>query len=71
LAAVKAGSLGDASVFRVDADIWMKSAPLTVAAIMAKLRALPIDRKKIVRTFAALDPMWQDVRHVTRMVGIL
>jgi hypothetical protein len=36
-----------------------------------KLRALPIDRRKIVWTFAVRGPMWQDVRHVIRMIGIL
>ena len=38
---------------------------------MVKLRALPIDRKKIAQTFAALDPMWQDGQPVTRMIGTL
>jgi hypothetical protein len=35
------------------------------------LKALLIDCKKIVQTFAALDPMWHGVQHVTRMIGIL
>ena len=38
---------------------------------MVKLKALLIDCRKIVQTFAVLDPMWQDVQHVTRMIGIL
>lgn len=36
-----------------------------------KLKALLEDAKKIVETFAALDPMWQAIQRVAKMVGIL
>jgi hypothetical protein len=36
-----------------------------------KLKAILADCGEIVRTFAALDPAWQGVQRVARMVGIL
>ena len=36
-----------------------------------KLKALLNDCKKIVQTFAALDPVWQGVQRVARIVGVL
>ena len=36
-----------------------------------KLRALLADVGKMVQTFAGLDPMWQGVQRIARMVGIL
>ena len=36
-----------------------------------KLRALLTDGKKMVETFAGLDPVWQGVQRVARMVGLL
>jgi hypothetical protein len=38
---------------------------------MVKLRALLGDGKKMVETFAGLDPVWQGVQRVSRMFGIL
>jgi signal transduction histidine kinase len=35
-----------------------------------KLKALLADIGKMVRTFAALDPVWQGVQRIARMVGI-
>lgn len=37
---------------------------------MVKLKALLVDCEEIVRTFATLDPMWQGVQRVSRMIGI-
>ena len=36
-----------------------------------KLQALLADCNKMVQTFAGLDPMWQGVQRVARMVGFL
>jgi hypothetical protein len=36
-----------------------------------KLKALLADAGKMVQTFAALDPLWQGIQRVSRMVGIL
>ena len=36
-----------------------------------KLKALLADCNKIVQTFATLDPVWQGVQRVARMVGII
>jgi hypothetical protein len=36
-----------------------------------KLRVLLADAGKMVQTFAGLDPMWQGVQRIARMVGIL
>jgi len=36
----------------------------------AKLKAILTDCKKMVQTFAALDPVWLGVQRVARMVGI-
>ena len=36
-----------------------------------KLKAILADCGEIVRTFAALDPAWQGVQRLARMVGIL
>jgi hypothetical protein len=36
-----------------------------------KLKALLADVGKMVQTFAALDPMWQGVQRVAKMVGLL
>jgi hypothetical protein len=38
---------------------------------MVKLKALLADGNKMVQTFAALDPLWQGIQRVSRMVGIL
>ncbi len=38
---------------------------------MVKLKALLSDGNKMVQTFAALDPLWQGIQRVSRMVGIL
>ena len=37
---------------------------------LAELKALLADIGKMVRTFAALDPVWQGVQRIARMVGI-
>ena len=34
-----------------------------------KIRALLDDAKKMVQTFAGLDPVWQGVQRVARMLG--
>ena len=36
-----------------------------------KLKALLADANEMVRTFAGLDPVWQGVQRVARMVGFL
>jgi len=36
-----------------------------------KLQALLADAGKMVQTFAGLDPMWQGIQRVARMVGFL
>jgi hypothetical protein len=36
-----------------------------------KLRALLADVGKMVQTFAGLDPMWQGVQRIARMIGIV
>jgi len=38
---------------------------------MVKLKALLGDGKKMVETFAALDPVWQGIQRVSKMLGIL
>ena len=38
---------------------------------MVKLKALLSDGNKMVQTFAALDPLWQGIQRVSRLVGIL
>ena len=35
-----------------------------------KLKAILADCNGMVRTFAALDPVWQGIQRVARMVGI-
>ncbi|MFO1159769.1 MAG: hypothetical protein U1E60_13090 [Reyranellaceae bacterium] len=35
-----------------------------------KLKAILADCKGMFRTFAALDPMWQGIQRIARMVGI-
>jgi len=35
-----------------------------------KLKAILADCNEMVRTFAALDPMWQGIQRIVRMVGI-
>ena len=34
-----------------------------------KIRALLEDAKKMVQTFAGLDPVWQGIQRVARMLG--
>jgi hypothetical protein len=36
-----------------------------------KLKALLADAREMVRTFAALDPVWQGVQRVARLFGFL
>ena len=38
---------------------------------IVKLKALLADAKKVVETFAALDPIWQAIQRVAKMIGIL
>lgn len=35
-----------------------------------KLKAILADCNEMIRTFAALDPMWQGIQRIARMVGI-
>ncbi|MFI5002320.1 MAG: hypothetical protein ACHQK9_20755 [Reyranellales bacterium] len=51
------------------AEAWKEAAKDEPSGV--KLKAILADCNEMVRSFAALDPAWQGVQRVARLVGIL